>query len=322
MKSLRNPCVSGANGQLAVGLLLCGLAFGQVVNTGVTLNPTREQLEEAQQRKALLRRTGQLKTTLRLDRPTYLLGESIQIDISVANTTALPLEVLAPFTCDAGGGINVWALRNKEWQGLLPEEYEFGTRSERPPTIVLGGWQEITRSLRSSDELGCNVALNEPPQPGLYRINYSYGGPAVEFRVVQAQFKGLYHVPLAKSEQAIDFTTGKPLVDSQTGKNIEYPRELKLAVLCAEEAYYLVVTRFGRVLNGSFHPQEDTEFDYSAGRYMYPFIRIAESSEPIVSVTASADREENLTVHWATADGQSRSVSLNADRETVGIGTR
>jgi hypothetical protein len=172
------------------------------------------------------------------------------MDITVENTDALPTEVLEPFRCDTGG-INVSRLRGKEWKYLMSEPAGFGTASDDPPVILLGGWQKIIRSLRTSEKLGCFEAPNYIPSAGTYQARYSYGGSAVEFRVIEAQFKSLFRVPLEKPEIAIDFPTRRPRVDPQSGKNIEYPRELRLAVVTAEGKYYLVVTQIGRVLDGS-----------------------------------------------------------------------
>jgi hypothetical protein len=242
------------------------------------------------------------------------------MDITIENADALPAEVLEPFRCDTGG-IDVSILRGKEWQNLMSEPFGFGTGADDPPVILLGGWQKISRSLRTSEKVGCFEAPKHIPFVGTYRARYSYGGPAAEFRVIEAQFKSIYHVPLEKPETAIDFRTGKPRVDPQSGKNIEYPRELRLAVLFAEEKYYLVVTQIGRTLDGGVERlKEGDRLDYHASGYFDPFVRITESDRPIVSVNARADSDENLFVTWKTLDGESHSAVFDPSRKISGGG--
>jgi hypothetical protein len=274
-------------------------------------------VEEARHRSALLKRTGHLKTTLTLDRSAYLLGESIGIQITVTNPDPLPVEVLAPFHCDTGG-MSEQLLRGKEWRDFAaePDRFDAGALDVHPPTLLVGGWQQLTRSFRSTDSFGCaQPLLIEPEVPGTYRVRYDYGGPGVEFNVVLSTFKGLYHVPLEKPWPAIDYTTGKALIDPKSGKPVEYPRELTIAILFAQDRFYLAVTRFGRPWNGSVRIKDGDPLGYSAGSFLAPFVRIAESDQPIVSVDAHADSDENLFVTWKTADGESHSASLDSNRE-------
>jgi hypothetical protein len=300
----------------ALHLNAAHLAFGQVALPGIPANPTSSQRERIASKNSLLERTRRLKVSISLDRPTYLLGENIRIQITIQNPTALPLEVLAPFHC-ATGGINAYWLRDKQWQELLPEPFEFGTLADEPPVALIGGWQQLERSFESSDRLGCNPALVQPHFPGLYRIQYSYGGPQIEFRVLEARLRDLVIVPLARSEVAVDDRTGEALLDPQTGKRVEYRREVRIAVLVAAGTYYLVVTKFGGIVDGSVRLAKDQLLGFTVGSYLYPFVRIAESSEPILSPTASVDDAENLLLRWSTPDGKAYSVFLNAAREVM-----
>jgi hypothetical protein len=277
------------------------------------VNPTPAQKERLKRRDDLFERTRRLKKTLTLDRTEYFVGELIRMEITIENTDVLPVEVLAPFTCGTGE-MGASFLKGKEWQNLIPDPFRIGNEIDLP-VLLLGGFQKISRSLSATDRLACFQALSEPSLPGLYRIAYGYGGPAAEFRVLSSEVKSLYHVPLARTVPVVDFRTHVPKVDPQTGKNIERPLELLMAILFAGDKYYLVVTKTAKAVNGSVRIPDNGQMDYAASRYLYPFVRIAESDRAIVSLDAHADLDENLFVTWKTEDGEVHSVSLDANRE-------
>jgi hypothetical protein len=307
---------------LAIGLLsflvaACSAVAQYPPEPEVVPNPTPQRLEQIARRKALMARTTLMKRSLSVDRDTYLLGELIRMKISIENPTPQTLEIADPFSCQAGG-INIFRKQGKEWVGLQPEPNEFRLSLENPATASIGGWQTMERTVEASDHFNCSyVAISEPYIPGFYRLIYTYGAMSQEFRIVMARLEGRFHVPLEKPQELVDWRTGAPVLDPQTGKQVKHPRELRLALLFAEEQYYLVVTRFGRTLDGSIRNQKGAVLDYSTGKFLYPFVRVAESAQPIVLISAQADADENLTVRWETSDGELHTTLLDANRQII-----
>jgi hypothetical protein len=300
---------------LSLTLTLAGIALvlfsvaglaQEVYPVGVTGAQTYQQ-----NRRDLLRQNAsKLKVSISLDQQEYLPGEAAQVHISLTNPTPVPLEVYEPFKIETGAMV-VYATKTVGGKTLIVSSGQICCSASPPDTM--------TRTLAASESVSGTFNSNEahfnsaepmaiiPYEPGNYRLAYTHGPGTSDFKVLQATVEGAVSVPLEKSGQTVS-----------GGKTHAIPRRTMLILLKAGTIHYIVATSrsvFGFDFDARISHEIGQNLTYGTSREIAPFFRVASSEQPIVSLNGIANSQENITVAWATADGQQHTVSLGPDRK-------
>lgn len=262
--------------------------------------------------RALRSNAIKLKVTLALDRKEYLPGETGQVTITLANPTSGPLDVYQPFRSATGliqafptetvGGVTVVTGGDQTCCRIIPDE---------TPTYVMASGESMSGTF---DSRGKHFDSSEPLafvpfEPGEYRLVYTHGAGNTDFKVAQATIEAFVSVPFQKPGKEIS-----------NGKAYDLPRRAMLVVLRTGTAHYVIVTVrdvFGADFDYRSKLIIGKNLDFAMAREIAPYQRIATSTQPIVAVQGTADAQENITVTWASADGQKGTVYVGSDRRPL-----
>ncbi len=271
--------------------------FGQPIPYKVT----RERQLEAN--------TAKLTVTLKTDRAEYFPGEAIEVTVSVTNATPDSVEAFEPF---ATGPDVFWV----DYQRLPGDKLKVLSEppccrswpTESPHWFAPGETIERTFHAFGTDTRSFQV----PQSPGRYRLYYGYGNAApVDFEVIPAAIESYFLIPLQR-----------PGEYKQGNRIVQPPRYLPVATIVSGGEYFVIagLRSGGRLYRGQNGSTPNWAEELS------PYVRIATSDQPIISLTGVENRQQNvlpdygkerITVTWKTADERVTTVGLDSDRKAI-----
>jgi hypothetical protein len=239
--------------------------------------------------------TSSMKIMVRMDRETYLPGEMAQITLEVTNPGSNPVETLKPFVWATGclSSLRLFCVSNpvdaSNTATFAPGETK---------RIVLNSYDKaFDHGERVFPEHGTVGA-----KAGTYQFSYQYGN--------STSTVGYTVAPTKLEADAV--VRVHDLVHRRRGKEPADPIGMYAHVLAlrSEGVSYICVSldpvaQNQRVVLDEYL-RSDVDWDYlHAGVSLAsPLKRLATSAAPVVSLSASADHEENLAIQWTAADGK------------------
>jgi hypothetical protein len=293
----------------------------------------QEQTEEPQPPPTRLQRIwknvteNKIVTTLQLDRDEYMAGETMEVTVIIRNPGEAPLEAHKPIPGWWFGYARKWdpSIRGrislveggdelaKETTGWLtsgddvafpPSPEQEAEYEESVPSIVLQPGQTLTAKFHSY-EMKHRYAQEAP---GTYRI--SFPGAHAEYQVVAPLLERFVEVDL-HSPYTWTTSDGKSInLKNHTGVLILGDGEARHFVCIMQhdklgrQAFFANANR--RILR-PYDPAEKApavrieDSDRYSVREISPYTRFTESDTPILTLAATADVDDNLTITWTTA---------------------
>jgi len=253
----------------------------------------------------LLDNFAELERTMTTNRASYLPGEDIHVTLRVRNPTAGPLVVpqifdearihFHAFQLDAQGE-PIW----RDTYDVVPEAEVTETS---PIETIQSGAERVWSGWISAKPVANFPVLNKPGTYSLQDIrlpaasNVTITAGTVE-AVAEVQFPALVHVP----EDA-----GAPAEDVPVYRRAYAIRSGGASYLCVglDQDPPLL-----RIAKGA--EQLGPLSDYLA-MYYGPFRRFGSSANPITSISATMDANENLTVIWRDNTGSETRFDFDAN---------
>ncbi|MBZ5723593.1 MAG: hypothetical protein LAP87_01215 [Acidobacteriia bacterium] len=248
--------------------------------------------------------TSRMKVSVTMDRRTYLPGEVAQISLEVSNPGPSGVVSLTPFVSATG----CLYYRERIGDNLLGQ-LACSSVPVGPNNTTTFGPGESKRVVLNSydamfdlDEVVAMQGYAAAPRPGTFGITYRYGtaSATAEYTVAPAKVEADTTVRV----HDIMFTDHPDLVPPRA-----IPMYVHVIALRSEEISYICVQQHTVAQGGLIAPQsqisrglEFTDPRFS-GTSAMPLKRVATSIAPVVSLSAKADNDENLTIQWTDANG-------------------
>jgi hypothetical protein len=243
--------------------------------------------------------TAKLTVTVKMDRDVYFPGELYEATFEVANLTGSPLLAITPFQ-----GAECVSLSAREGDKLINMAAQDGGCRQRwnvPPVTTFGpgeGRKEVLHSYGESFWPQLTGYGGAPDLAGTFVLRYSYGpGAEVEFTVAPAKVE-------AKTMARVNdvMYTDRPAFEDPR----PIPTYVDVFSLRWQDQSYICVSQAGR------DPHHDPTRKADEIDAVLPYKRVATSQDSVVSLTATADPGENLTIEWKTSSGGQGSVDYPA----------
>jgi len=287
-----------------------GLSAQIVIERG-NANPSSADQYHKQRADLLNKNTSLLAVSVELDRTVYLPGELAYITISVTNGSATALEAFAPFQGFTGlMELSALIVRNgkETWLSFAedPSCCQPGRKDDQPIYIFAQG-EKITKTMRS-DEPNFGFAkdqlLRVPRKPGKYRLRYTFNQhKSVEFEVVPALIRKVECAPFAAKKEYV----------SPSKEHFALSRQVNAAVLESAGGYYVVLSSVRNNNACSLSLPDSGDFSFWVNELL-PYLRLASSDKPIVTLRVVTDKQENITVFWTASDGKAGSTKVSVDK--------
>jgi hypothetical protein len=273
---------------LVVALVLAGLGalHGQDVDT-------------------LVSNTNQTQVVVALDRTQYFPGEAAAVTLSVKNPTTGALSVFTPFTA-ATGCLNALTLSGGAVPLLLGSERLCTAPFDATtPTTILAAAEQRTTTLNSYDpmfDLGVGVLDSGggvSRDSGYYSLEYNYSGSGariVAFQVV------VPHLDASAVARVPDI----PYLDPTLNQTVPTEAYMHAFALRWANQTWICVTHEPGSIDQAAQPDSQGNFDGQ----MPPFVRVASSQNPVISLTLTSDAAGNLTLQWRDSTGAQQTMSL------------
>lgn len=249
--------------------------------------------------------TSNMKVKVTLDRQTYLPGEVAVVTLEVSNPASVPVTSLTPFISDTGC-INFRWNQNGRWGGsrskdcVSPPVTASNTTTFTPgetKKLVLNSYDTVFEIHQIVMEGG-----GVPTLPGEFGIAYWYGTTraSAPYTVAAAQLEA----------EAVATMRGAPISDDPTSP-IPYSSTPQFHVLAlrSESTSYICVPQKPV---GSSDPVATKKIMAGKPSFDHPHVmtalatplkRVGTSSNPVVSLSATADADGNLTIEWTDSTG-------------------
>jgi hypothetical protein len=249
--------------------------------------------------KKIAENTLQLKVSMRMDRSTYFPGEVCDVTIEVLNPTKKRLLVLEPFRVSTGRLDYLRKVGDKFKSSLVDPPFP-NPLDASPPVVEFGPGEHRQLTMKSYDkELDFDsirfLEGGALPEPGTYAVSYSYAaGAQAEFTVVAPKLEADVRVRLADM-----MYSDRPGAEEPH----RIPTYVHVVALRYEERSYICVSQAIVALSNNIVPNGNGEF---AGMYVglaQLHNRVITSEASIVSLSATADPQENLNIAWTDATG-------------------
>lgn len=277
----------------------------------------------------ILKNTGKLQVSMKLDRDVYFPGEEPGITITVQNPTTQVLEVLSPFQT---GEINILVRdpsrlksAGTEWRHLNPHPVGLEAPSLDAPSRWMNPGEKIQSDYSGSAEgcmdkklgaaaygrwFNCRFPISE----GEYQIQYTYPqGAVANFSIVWPKLEQWAEVVLQKPSlvKEVDINL-KP-----TGRTTIHKRRVRVAVLGYLGSHILIVsaTEFSGDPYVDFHPGD--MFTGSLSWHFAIHRRLVTIAEPVTALQATADSAENVTITYTEQGGQKFTLKLDPNRHII-----
>jgi hypothetical protein len=250
----------------------------------------------------LAENTAKMVITIKMDRDVYFQGEFYQATIEALNPTSTPLLVEAPF-----GRAGCLVLLRKEGDTLVPtvdpRRSDGGCRDQalrQATTLSPGERRRVTLNPWGFNDgpwprlTGGNGMRLEP---GTYVLQYSYGaGGEAQFTVVAPKLEAVA-AARANDEMYSDRPDEQDPQPHPAYVWIVSFRWQGLSYICVSQSFASSPVRNPALKPGGPDASGLTTFK-----------RVATVQEPVVSLSATADAEENLRIEWTTASGRQDSL--------------
>jgi hypothetical protein len=254
-----------------------------------------------------------MKVTVTMDRQTYLPGEIAQMTLEVSNPGSTRVMSLTPFISTTG---------------CLGFQQKVG---KRPFGLVSCGTSDLDASMMTAFAPGESkkMVLNSydpmfdidtsamqgdgvPSRPGTFGLIYRYGhsAAAAEYTVAAAKLEA----DATARVRDLIFTSHPNLEPPRV-----YPMYVHVLALRTDGASYICVQQDAVAQADPIANKADLvggNLDFSFPRVHVgsatPLKRIATSIAPVVSLAATADDQENLTIVWTDANGRQETLRYEA----------
>lgn len=255
--------------------------------------------------------TSNMKVTVSMDRQTYLPGEEAQITLTVSNPGSGPVVSLAPF--------------------LTFTSCLYSIRTDTPPPAqLMPGAQTLCQSVPITGSITTTFASGEtrrmvlnsydklfdasekayrgggvPTTPGAYSLRFEYGASAE----AQAEYTVAATKVEADAITRIHDALYNPDPDHYPPQS--FPMYVHILALNSGGGSYIVVSQRPVapkalvVPKTQFHDKIDFDESHAGASLVSPFKRVAAAAAAIVSLSATADAQENLTIEWTDENGGS-----------------
>jgi hypothetical protein len=253
-----------------------------------------------------------MKVTVAMDRETYLPGEVAQVTLEVSNPGGRPVVSLTPFLSATG------CLCHRERIGNnLLGKVDCGISPVDASNMTTFGPGESKRMvLNSYDpmfdiERGIMQGDGAPRRPGSFGISYRYGSSSATAE---------YTVAAAKLEADATARIHDTMFSDNPALQPPQPFASYVHVLSlrSEGVSYVCVQQTAVNHASPIAKKADfgSDLDFSYPRVdvamATPLKRVAMSIVPIVSLSATADDRENLTIEWTDANGRRETLRYEA----------
>ena len=246
----------------------------------------------------MYRNLEKLSTTLQLDHQTYMAGETIEISVTIRNPTDEPLEAFKP-------GPNGFRQERK-----MTRARQAGAMRERFPIPA-----PISKNWRMRPTSCCNPGRSSPPRLTLLRpLSFSSG--AVPCRNMQAPTGCSFPAPTRSTRLWRQYWSGSPelrcgshyVFKREAGKSETLADYARVLVLSIKGQHYICLSRETEFRRPLVRANSDHVLNFGEVRELAPYTRFAESDTPILSLTATADVNDTLTITWTTAQSSASSA--------------
>jgi hypothetical protein len=255
----------------------------------------------------LLQNTAQLKASVSLDRAIYFPEEAAVITVSVTNPTSVSLVTFAPFLAQTGC-LDVYRPTGSDELELIGSHSNcIMSWDATAPTTTFLARETRVKTFLSSDSRIFDGALSPfffgggvSRTAGPYQLNWGYG-----INSVPALYQVVYpHLEAAAVVRIQDSTYVDP-VNLQTSQRAEY---MHVFALRWNNQSFICITQQPSYIGDLTSPEADGTLTFPHGSHR----RIAVSTNPIISITVTADAAYNLTITWTDSAGATRAISGNA----------
>jgi hypothetical protein len=247
-----------------------------------------------------------VKVTISVDRQTYLPGEVAQVTLEVSNPGAAAVLALKPFISNTG--CLYLRRRVKDQLRGAPSDECASQALESTDTVKFGPGESQRMVLNSYDrifDLGADVMEGGavPELAGDFGISYRYGSSTAtaEYKVAPARLEADVTVRVHN----LMFTENAELVPPQP-----HPQYVHVLALRSDGLTHICVQQDSTFRSRLVAREEDVargpEFDLHHVDTLLatPFKRVATSTNPVVRLSATADKDENLTITWIDSAGR------------------
>ena len=257
--------------------------------------------------------TSNMKVTVTMDRETYLPGEIARVTLEVSNPGSTRVVSLTPFL-SATGCLGFQQKVGKRPFGLV----NCGTSDLDASNVTAFGPGESKKMVLNSYDSMFDIDTSAmqgdgvPSRTGTFGLIYRYGrsAAAAEYTVAAAKLQAdaTVRVHDVMYSDNPDLVSPKPLA--------QYVHVLALR---SEGASYICVQQQAGdhadlIANQSDLSGGDLDFSFPRVRVgsATPLKRVATSITPVVSLAATADDQENLTIVWTDASGRQETLRYEA----------
>jgi hypothetical protein len=238
---------------------------------------------------------GRLQSAVTLDRATYFPGEETVLTLTARNPQPTPLEVPEPFAATTGC-FDLSKLTSTGSFVPLSSRPVCPFRAIEPASArTVFGPGEERRATATGDTLWPSAdSAPSGAAAGYYQVTYHNSTASAVFRVVAPRLEAATAVRLR--DIAYD--------DPATGRAIRLTAYLHVFSVRWNNQSYLCVTRSPSL--------QDKAIVTDAGGNVIgvnvPYRRLAVLANPIVSIKATANLEDNLAITWTDSTGAARTV--------------
>jgi hypothetical protein len=245
--------------------------------------------------------TSKLRVSLTMDRSAYLPGEAARITLEVFNPGP---PIVAPIPFLSGNGcLYPSAKVGNEFKIAVPEPCGIVEITSASLTRFATGEhrQKVLNSYDALFDTGERVlpgAGEMPSYPGAYRLTYRYGTTEVtaDFTVVPVKLEA---AAFARINDVL-YTQHPDLQKPQVWKHYAH-----LLALREGNQTYICVSQASTVHSDSLYRNGDGSFSPFGAA---PFTRVATTAQSVVSLSATADSQENLTIEWQDVTGRRQTL--------------
>lgn len=243
--------------------------------------------------------TVRLQSAISLDRATYFPGEHAVMTLSARNPQRTPLEVPEPFTA-TNGCFDLSRLgTNGSFVPLSARPVCPFRPIEPAGAKALFDAGEERRATVTGDALWQNAGSpGSGAGAGYYQVSYRNSSASAVFRIVTP------HLDSATAVRLQDIAYDDPA----NGRAVRVPAYLHVFALRWYNQSFLCVAQSPSLQDKAI--TADSSGNVTAVNVSYR--RVAALNNPIVSIKATANQQDNLTITWTDSTGASQTVLASA----------
>jgi hypothetical protein len=238
--------------------------------------------------------TGRLQNAVTLDRATYFPGEAAVLTFTARNPQRTPLEVAEPFAATTGC-FELSKLAGAGWfVPLSGPVCPFRVIEPSSARTVFGPGEE-RRATASGSSLWSNLdSTASGAATGYYQVTYHNSTASAVFRVVAPRLE--VATPVRLRDIAYD--------DPATGRATRLTAYLHVFSVRWYNQSFLCVAQSPSLQDKAIV----TDHSGNVVAVNVPYRRVAVLPNPIASIKATANLDDNLAITWTDSTGASRTV--------------